>query len=257
MNTLGLRNAVNVAMLAARLHERQQRQTEFADEFDITTMPYKTSKVYPKRRDPSTLGLCVVHVTDVTGGFGVSKRRVQHWTDALDQGGVPELLLMQLPNVGDVATAARRLALWERYRSTPYHRIGAANGDNIRNHPLGYRTKHGNAGNAGAGWALDVGHDQELDKWHIDTGRASLTSLLKEMNDLSGRTIRVVPHRCYSAGRRNDPGRRVWLAIVRPVVQMLAFAEIDYLEARDGGRPVPRSWDPEARFDDRGRRSGR
>lgn len=262
------RSAINLALIAADINERQVRQAEFAgdDGFDLTSMPYKQSKVYPQRRDPATLDLCVVHVSDVTGGAGVSKRRVQHWESVLRRRGTAAFLGADIlgylqdhhgvlyDDEPEYLAAARRIALWERMRNWPYHRIGAANGDNLRNHPLSFRTKHGNAGNDGAGWALDIGHDEDLQQWHIETGRASLTSLLCDMHEAGSKHVRVAPHRCFSAGRRNDPGRRVWLGVVKPVVEVLPWVSIDYELSVGSGRPVPRSWDPEALFDDRGRR---
>jgi hypothetical protein len=154
---------------------------------------------------------------------------------------------------------ARRLALWERYRSgVPYHQIGAANGDNLANRELEHVTWHGSLGNFGVGWALDVAHDQELEPWHIETGRAALETLYYRILVASARArakgVKLAPHRAFSPSRRVDTDFRTHREIVLPCVRKLDGLEVDYTMRKGKGRPVPITWDKNALYDARGRR---
>jgi hypothetical protein len=52
--------------------------------------------------------------------------------------------------------------------------------------------------------------------------------------------------------REGDPGEAYWKNVVLPVCRELDV-DIDY-ELVDGGRPIPRDWDPGSPFDWTGRR---
>lgn len=249
------RSIVQAMMIAAGLHKPTPRETSFVEEgaFDISPLPADKSKIYGPR-DAALVDLVTAHVTDVRGGFGVSKTAVRRWRKLIDTSAVP---LALFPDVDVDDMTPERLALWERYRRLGYHRIGGTNGDVIRNHPIALRTKHGNAGNDGVGWALDVGHNEPLDDFMVETGRASLRlAILDTFEAGPDRWITVVPHRVFSAMRLNDTNVYVWRNVVLSVVAELhEIARIDY-ELREGtGKPVPRSWDSSARYDDRGRRT--
>ncbi len=255
MVSLAFRNALQQMLRASGLHEVQARQVAFAGPggFDLSSWKPRKAKAYRYPR-PAEPDLIVVHVTDVTGGFGVSKRRVKAWSRALIDGAgerLPAGIFDQLPS-GSNEDRARRLALWERYRECPYHQIGAANGDVICNHDLMRYSWHGNGGNRrGVGWALDVGHGQDLDRFMVETGRAALRALIYRMRE---DPIDVAPHRAYSAGRRVDTDALVWSMIIKPIVGEFDHVRIDY-EARKGrGRPVPDRWDSDALYDWKGRR---
>ncbi len=257
-----MRSLFEALQIALQLRERQLRQEHFREEgFDIGALPIgklKASKII--RLAP--LSLAIYHVTDVTGGFGVSKRRLKYWRDALvnHPERIPDAIREQLPDV-DIEKNAHRLTLWERYRNTPYHTIGATNGDALRNRRLKQRSYHAGLGNDGAGWALDVGHKEELDDWLIETGRASFRIHLMRIRDgddpevtLPDRRIMVAPHRTVSSQRFADTSRNVHLNVIKPVVQQLDFATLDYDFSRGHGRPIPDTWDPDAHYNRKGQR---
>ena len=260
--TRDLAEALRVWFIA---YERQVRQYRFAtDGFEMYPLPIKKWKMYTKRRNLDELDFIVTHVTAVEGGFGVSKRRVRHWLKQLKKGVLSDALRHQLAKAGpffsseDRLLAAKRLALWERYRAgVPYHQIGAANGDNIACRELRHVTWHANLGNFGVGCAFDVAAHQDLEDWHIETGRAALrtlcsrTLLVSEKARLHG--IRCAPHRAFSPSRRRDTSANVHREIVIPVSKELPCLDIDYTIKKGRGLPIPVDWDPVALYDSRGR----
>lgn len=262
--SLLLRNAIEQARIAVGLLQRQVRQRAFADEgFDISCLPIPPGKekAYPGERDMAQLDLIVVHITGVNGGFGVSPRAVKRWQKRIITGDLDPLLRAQVARAGvtNIQALAQRLALWERYRACPYHRIAATNGDCLINHPLERRSWHANGANTGTGWALDIGPKDRLEDWHIETGRRSLgmhiADTLRESPKAWEHGVRIVPHRASSKDRRGDTGANVWREIVIPTVKRWGeAARIDYDFKIGNGRPVPISWDPNATHDDKGRK---
>lgn len=278
MNSFFTRNIIESALRFVGAFVPSPQQTEFApststpiDYFDTTSMLKEPTKYYPGERVPAPL--LVVHVTDITGGFGVSPKRVAYWAGELekllDQDAERAKtgrtfnytkVFDQLPKPATspqwIVDNANRLALWERFGRTPYHWVAAHNGDVLRNHPATRRTKHGNAGNRGIGVAIDVGHKEAIDAFVIETGRAALRCALEDRVDVEAwpGEVLVQPHRCFSPQRRVDTDAFVWREIVLPVVAATPWARVDYELAENGGRPVPRSWDENALFDDKGRR---
>lgn len=247
---LAIRSLVEAARVAAGTHERQVKQASFADAgFELFDLPVKAAKAYPKPRDVSKVDLVVVHVTAVRGGFGVSKSAVAKWTKQIRDGfpTTPPSIVGQLPILdldADVTLAARRLALWERFRDVPYHGIACRNGDVLSNHPLSRHSWHGNAGNVGVGWAIDAAPDEQLDDWMVETGRTGLRILIDRLRrETSMPVIRVAPHRAFSASRRNDTGPMVWGRIVEPVIALYEGRVVaDYDLKKDGGATVPSNW---------------
>lgn len=280
MLPFSVRNIAEQIKIAASLSEAQLQQTDFHPHgFELFSLPITKPKMDARLRDLDTLDLIVSHVTAVTGGFGVATSRVVAWRDLIRGQHVPLPIMAQLADamagtgqvvklangdlvfVGDdeqVMMLARRLALWERYRGTvPYHQIAATNGDNISNRELLHRTWHAGLGNYGAGFAVDVGGQEALRGWHIDTGRAALRTLCDRILAVSEKArrdgIRIAPHRAFSKNRRGDTGANVHREIVIPAVAELDCLRIDYTLVRGSGRPVPRTWDPAALFDANGR----
>lgn len=258
-----LRSLIEAAKVAAGINERQQPQTDFADAgFELFApngsplLPIKKAKAYSQPRDVRLVDLIVVHVTAVRGGFGVQKSRVLAMTKAYENG--QELraeLLAQLPTDVPSSLQGKRLALWERFKNVPYHQIAARNGDAIANHPLSRHSWHGNGGNVGVGFAVDCAPDEKLDDWMIETGRKSLSILIARLQrETMQPVIRIAPHRAFSASRRNDTGPYVWKEVIEPVVMHTPGVRIDYEVKRDGGLPVPKSWDTDAHYDDKGKR---
>jgi hypothetical protein len=198
--------------------------------------------------------IITVHVTDVQGGFGVLKSAVNRWQARIGEHMVREY---NAPRVSSGVLDARLFALCERYKGLPYHRITSHAGDEILNHEFGLRTPHGNGGNRGVGWAIDVGRSEALNSAQISGGRVTLRRLILDVLDFVSDPghVLVLPHRAFSPRRLPDPGPIVWRDIVRPVVDEFPArtVRIDYHYAEAGGRPVPLSWDPDAKYDDRGR----
>jgi hypothetical protein len=233
----------------------EQRTTPEVLGFDTTSMPVDLEHV-PTIRDASSVTVLTAHVSDVAGGFGVAKQAVARWRRWLEQGKVPAELVRQLPDPTDLGGSSFLLALLERYSRAPYHRIGSRRAGNIRNHPTTLRTAHGNGGNLGNGWALDCGHKETLTDELIRVGRASFADAVADVVEAGGSCV-VVPHRVWAADRRVDTSAAVWLHIVKATVLELQRVgvpvRIGYNTSAGGGLPIPRSWDPDALYDDRGR----
>lgn len=205
--------------------------------------------------------LVVIHVTDVMGGFGVSEQRARYWQRRLDDPHHPDHgrnAPSFQPAHATVSTSALlalddRLARWERYKRLPYHWIASCDGDVVRNHSRELRTHHGNGGNRGIGFAVDCGRFERPADRVIDAGRETLRRAVLDVWQ-SERPVTLAPHRSFSGQRLPDPGPIVWREVVLPVVRELPFARLDYTLAEAQGRPIPRSWDPNAIFDDNGDR---
>lgn len=112
-----------------------QRATPAILGFDTTTMPVKL-KYSPRKRDPKSVVLLTVHVTDVEGGFSVARYLIAKWRRFLELGKVPRDLTTQLPDVADLGGSSYLLGLLERYSGLAYHRVASRRAGNVRNHPL-------------------------------------------------------------------------------------------------------------------------
>lgn len=224
-----------------RSHETQAPREDVPD-CDTTWMPVKLK--LPSRLRSMPDPLVTAHVTDVEGGFGVAKSAIKRWQRIVDAG-------KQAPSA-DV----RESALLERYSGCAYHWIASRAVGSVRNHPAQLRTSHGNGGNRGMGWAIDCGSKEALSPALVQAGHRSLAGCIFECHEASGEIVSVVPHRAFSKQRLGDTSGIVWGAVVLPVVAALGptVCRIDYDLAEGGGRPVPRSWDPSATHDDKGRR---
>lgn len=83
--------------------------------FDTTTMPVELD-LPVKPRDPKSVVMLTVHVTDVPGGFGVAKSLVAKWRLRLELGKVPADLESQLPDPADLGGSSFLLGLLELNR---------------------------------------------------------------------------------------------------------------------------------------------
>ena len=249
-----LPNLVQSALIATKLAELQ-RPSAGVRPIDLTFVPPNKESTYGSR-DPLKVIDVVVHVTDVKGGYGIAKYQIDKQRALYRKGLIDARLLDQLPNPNDLETSFRLLALWARYANEPYHWIGARNGTTIHNHITGLRTAHGNWGNRGVGWAADCGRNEPMDAGMLVSFQQSLQWCIEQTyQDNGGQRIRITPHRAYSKARRPDPNRNVWLHIVKPVVTRLTTqAYLDYDHFEDTGLPVPNTWDPDARYDAKGKR---
>lgn len=225
--------------------------------FDTTSMPVELD--LPARpRDPATVQLITVHVTDVEGGFGVSRQQLAKWTRLVSLGKVPSELEAQRGD-RDASDWAYTLALLERYSRCAYHRIVSRRVGIVVNHPLSLRTSHGNGGNVGAGWAIDCSHKESIGDAFASVACESLEDLILDCHEASGAQVVIVPHRVYSKKRSVDTDSTVWREVVRPAADVISqmygdkTCRIGY-EIVDGGSPITTEWDERALYDPRGRR---
>lgn len=230
-----------------------------------TYSPYKGRKgvlVPPQDR----IGICV-HQTSVK--FGVSKKRIAVWSRRLRDLQINEEDRMLL-GIASAAmskierdAAARRMALHERFWKVPYHVVSLSNGDILLNNDLPWYTYHGGKANRemlgfcveGLYPALKKNRRKrhtDFDDFMIETGQKGLRLEILKARE-SGASVRLIqPHRCYSRKRRGDPGEEIWREIVLPVAQDLSI-DFDYELAVGGGRPIPREWDANSRYNWRGK----
>jgi hypothetical protein len=265
------RQLAEALLLLLRRTEVQAKQIAFASGgFDIGELPIPAGKLkaYSMLREVDELDLIVAHVTDVRGGFGVSRAAVARWRKEIARGlRVMPVLAAQLEEagaLGDLELLAKRLATFERYRGTPYQEIAAQTGDAIANRRISQVTHHGNGtakvgGNAGVGFAVDAAANEILSPWMIDTGQRAFEILIGRVLRASAKArrdgIRVAPHRAFAADRAGDPGPFVWEHVILPVVaRSEGVVRIDYEAQWGSGKPVPDTWDEHAIYDSRGRR---
>ncbi len=264
LNALFARNLWEQVQRLVRLAEARTAEDHYAIEsFDIDALPILMSKAYPGERDVTEIDLIVGHVTDVTGGFGVQKwgpTGWRHWLTEIEAGRVPPRLLEQLRVPMEPEQLARRVALWSRYRNTPYHQVSAGNGDVVDNRRLASRTKASSAGNDGVAWAIDCHHRQDLTVDMVQTGQLGLRRLVRRLREQGNtKPLRYGIHRCFDADRRVDTDRIVHLQVAKPAIVDIDREDpfgvfIDYEAALGGGRPISTREDPEALYDEKGRR---
>lgn len=167
---------------------------------------------------------------------------------------------------GDPLAIAKRVARWHRLLGTPYQQIGCPHaGEVLDNRPTSQRSwASGPGGNDGVAYASDCSHTETFDAWGIETCRAGLRRLHTRLIDARVKKhgplaelprISVVPHRATTfPGRAQDDGAWQWEHVVLPVCESTPNLVPDYEYRAHTGRPIPRSWDPAAHFDERGRR---
>lgn len=240
--------------------ERQfERITDEPPAYDTTSFPIELALPARLYRADEMASMVTVHVTDVTGGFGVSGQALKRWKNLVALNKVSAELARQRPVGTSDGDWAYVLALLERYSRCAYHRIISRRVGIVANHPLSLRTSHGNGGNAGPGFAIDCGHGESLSEALIAAARDGLEDLILDTYQATDETVVVAPHRAFSGARRVDTAAIVWAAVVRPVVDRIRedyedVCRIDYELAVGSGRPVPLSWDDRALFNDKGRR---
>lgn len=266
------RKLAEALLYILRRTEAQAKQIAFAaGGFDIGELPIPAGKLkaYSTPRNVDDLDLIVTHVTDVRGGFGVSRKALARWRKEIGKGmRVMPRLAAQLEQAGaleDLELLARRLATFERYRETPYQQIASVQtGDAIANRRIEQVSWHGNGtarvgGNAGVGFAVDCHHDEIISPWGIRTAQIAFNILVGRVLKASAKArrdgIRVAPHRAFSASRGADPGPFIWEHVILPAIaQNSGAVRVDYEARWNTGKPVPDTWDEHALFDSRGRR---
>ncbi len=291
MFALTIRNIWEQTQKLSRIAEARISESSYAvSAFDLHSLPILKPQAYPGDRDVTEIDLVVGHVTDVRGGFGVQRwgpTGWQHWLRELEASRVPPEIMVQLGRAeANAITPARiaitvsnyqkdpaktlawayseiakRIALWSRWRNTPYHQISGGNGDVVDNRRLASRTKASSAGNDGVAWAMDRHHKQPMTPDDVETGKVGLRRLVQRLREQGNkRRLRYGPHGCFDGMRWADTSAIVHREVVIPAVAEIHASDpygffIDYEAAKAGGRPIPRSWDPNALHDERGRRS--
>lgn len=159
-------------------------------------------------------------------------------------------------------------ALLQRAMGTPYHVLGLQVGVVLLNHPRELRTSHAGAGNGGIGLGLEGRFpllaaddlDGRTPIYNVaEVGREALRWAVllaagwPDCDEDAIVDVEVQAHRQWSAGRARDPGEELWREVVLPVVAELGL-RVDYdRRGGAGGLPIPRAWDPAARYDLSGR----
>lgn len=278
-NFLTLRNAAEQLQRLARIvGEAPQAPDDSLTTATLVELPAalirpENRKRLAGERDVSQIDTIVGHVTDVRGGFGVQKWGPDGWhtwAKRLRSGDVPGLEGEPLSLVEDLQDElgpvsddelARALALCSRYAQTPYHYITSQRLGGIRNRPLSHRTYAAGAGNGGVSMALDCHHREAVSKAFAAAGRKAFRALFYDMLGHlrpADEAIRYTVHGQWSRQRWNDTHREAHLAVYKPaVLELQAEGEaiyIDYEHSADGGRPLTTRDDPDAHFDERGRR---
>lgn len=202
------------------------------------------------------------HITAVTFGTSASRRRA--WLTRVEQGEIsPETLAAYGYDAANPTACATRMALHERFWKVAYHWVGLLNGDILFNNAPSRYTYHGNRSNR---FALGVSAEAVLPgreagrtsshtavtESFIETNRLTLRYAITTARDLGAPIQHATAHRCFSMQREGDPGEAYWKNVAIPVCRDLDV-DIDY-ELVDGGRPIPRDWDPGSPFDWKGTR---
>ncbi len=227
----------------------------------------------PGIRDVSKLDTIVGHVTDVRGGFGVQKWGPdgwRTWEKRLHSGGTPGMPGERLSLLEDLKVAlgdisdhemAKALALCSRYAQTPYHYIASRKLGVVQNRPLEHRTWAANAGNVGVSIAVDCHHREVISEDLAAIGMSALYCLIDDLDIEGARALRYTVHGQWKRSRWNDTHEEAHLKVFKPEIERLDSLNglgydirIDYEHAVDGGRPLTTRDDPDAHFDERGRR---
>lgn len=260
-SNLSARNAWEQLQRLAFVAEPQRPQNTFAPEaWDIGSMPIRVRKASYIDRDARDIEYIVGHVVDVRGGFGVQRwgpEGWQHWEKVIREHRIPRGVELQLPAevMRDTDALARRLALWSRFRNTPYHEVAVANGDILDNRRLGQRSHHAGPGNGGVGFAMDCAHNEQLSTTLVATGRKGFARLVQRLRDAGNtRELRYLPHRAFSKQRHKDTHIEVHRRVIIPAVAACDGVVIDYEHSEAGGLPISTEMDPNALYDSRGRR---
>lgn len=201
-------------------------------------------------RAASSVDTVLVHATAVKGGFGVDANELaahvaKHHPKAERESGW---------DASEVYMIARRELLGQRFRRTPYHGwYHRGERMSVVQWPATDVTYHGNAPNTRSlGWAYDGKFTpSEHDELDIEGGRASLRHLIERALEQGCALRQISPHANHAPPPRHakphDPGPRVWLEVVIPVVEQLraervVTLDIDANWTTGGAEPWAKRW---------------
>lgn len=196
--------------------------------------------------------------------FGVSEKRVQHWSAAITELPQEAFESYGTPDLADdweVEDWARRIALHERLCATPYHFAGLLNGDVLYTNNVLLYTLHGNGANSNSVAVGFEGNFPNVEsartKKHTRLGddqiqafRSTIDKAIVECNLANIDLKFVTAHRVYSKSRQADPSELIWKNIVLWAVEKYGL-KIDY-KANFGGKPIPIDWDGNALYNNKG-----
>lgn len=197
------------------------------------------------------------HITAVTFGTSAARRRV--WRDRISSGDLSAATLNAYDyDASDPEACATRMALHERFWTVAYHWVGLLNGDVLFNNAPSRYTYHGNRSNrfslGVAAEAVLPGRESRrgdehtaVDETFVETNRETLRLAVTTARDQGAPMTHVTAHRCFSMTREGDPGEAYWKEVVLPVAAEIGLT-VDY-GLVDGGRGIPRDWDPGSPFD--------
>lgn len=198
-----------------------------------------------------------MHVTAVE--FGTASNRRRAWRQRIEGGDLGDDTIARYDDGrGDVEAMATRMALHERFWNVAYHWVGLLNGDVLFNNAPERYTYHGNSSNSFAlGFSAEAkvpGRESRrlpehtvVDDHFIETNRAALRLAITTSRDAGAPISHITAHRAFSMTREGDPGEAVWREVALPVARELDV-EVDH-DLVDGGRPIPRDWDPASPYD--------
>lgn len=269
-NFLTLRNtAEQLRRLTRLVDEAPQASDDRLRSADFIHLPAslvrpenrKRSKV---ERDPRAIDTLVGHVTDVRGGFGVQKWGPDGWKTWAKrlESDAPTRLVEGLEDAlapTHDEEVARALALCSRYAQTPYHALASQKLGEMLNRPLRHRTYAAGAGNGGVSMAMDCHHREPISEAFAQAGRNMVRGVVRELRATgNSKRLRYTVHGQWSRQRWNDTHREAHLAVYKPaILELQAEGEavyIDYEHSADGGRPLTTRDDPDAHFNEKGRR---
>lgn len=199
------------------------------------------------------------HITAIA--FGTTRAARAFWSRLIEAGEIPDEIWQLYGD--DVASAAQRMALHQRFWKVPYHWVALLNGDVLHNNDITRYTFHGNGGNhlligvslEGNFPGLEASRTKKhhgYDEHTILTGRAALELGTLHSRELGAPVEWLYAHRQYTDGRLGDPGEGWWREIGLPTCSKVHLKR-NVTFSHGTGNQIPREWDPDGLVDFRGR----
>ncbi len=205
------------------------------------------------------------HITAVA--YGTTKKARAFWTKLIRSGELADDVIELFSNgikyevmtAEQVANAAERMALHQRFWKAEYHYIGLLNGDSLYNNHITRYTFHGSGGNKKLIGVSAEGNFPGLEKkrkkkhngWDehtIETNRGTIRLAVLRSREQGAPVERLYAHRQYSGGRIADPGQGWWKEVGIPMAKELNL-DRRIFQKFGKGREVCREWDEDGRVD--------
>ena len=203
-----------------------------------------------------------VHITAVA--YGTTRRARAFWSNLILTEDLDDAVIELFSGVkkeamtaDDVAQAAERMALHQRFWKAEYHYIALLNGDCLYNNDISRYTFHGSGGNSKLSGVSGEGNFHGLEKkrkkkhngWvehEIVTNRGLMRLAVLRSREEGAPVERLYAHRQYSGGRLADPGEGYWKEIGIPMAKELNL-DRRIFEKYSKGNEICREWDEEGR----------